>query len=256
MSYSDSVVGVTETPGEEGKKQAVGRWTLLSLVVACACGFVFVAASVTSNGSDLRPAGGDLNSVLHDRAREVESRRQQAIELQREVDALTGKVDNAALRRQLRKVAELAEPAGFSAVEGPGVRIALKDAPRSVEVPGLDPNLLVVHQQDIQAFVNALWAGGADAITLQGQRLISTTGIKCVGNTVVLDGVPYAPPYVIEAIGNRGRLNAALSASPEVTTYRQYAERYGLGIEQRDLDKVEAPAHAGGVQMRHATVID
>ena len=52
-----------------------------------------------------------------------------------------------------------------------------------------------MHQQDIQAVVNALWAGGAEAMTIQGQRVISTTGIKCVGNTVVLHGVPYSPPY-------------------------------------------------------------
>ena len=51
--------------------------------------------------------------------------------------------------------------------------------------------------------VNALWSGGAEAMTIQGQRVISTTAVKCVGNTVVLHGIPYAPPYVISAIGNR-----------------------------------------------------
>lgn len=256
MCYWASVVAVTESPRPEGKFRAVSRWSLLGLVVASVCGFVFVAASVTSNGSDLRPAGGDLNSVLHDRAREVEARRQQAADLEDEVNALTGKVDNAALKRQLKKVADLTEPAGFSSLEGPGLRISLEDAPRSVEVPGLDPNLLVVHQQDIQAFVNALWSGGAEAITLQGQRLISTTGIKCVGNTVVLDGVPYSPPYVIEAIGNQGRMAAALTASPEVTTYRQYADRYGLGLDESELDNVVAPAHVGGPQLRHSAPLE
>ena len=58
--------------------------------------------------------------------------------------------------------------------------------------------------------VNALWSGGAEAMTIQGQRVISTTGVKCVGNTVVLHGIPYAPPYVISAIGNPDRLRAAL----------------------------------------------
>ncbi len=253
MSDSASVVAVPETPLDEGKKHSASRWSLLGLVVACVCGFVFVAAAVTSNGSDLRPAGGDLNSVVSDRAREAEARRQQLVDLQQEVDSLTGAVDSAALRRLVRRVERLSEPAGLTAVEGPGMRISLEDAPRSVEVPGLDPNLLVVHQQDLQAFVNALWAGGAEAVTLQGQRLISTTGIKCVGNTVVLDGVPYAPPYVIEAIGNQGRLHAALEASPEVTTYAQYADRYGLGLDQRDVDNVEAPAYVGSVSLRHAT---
>ena len=256
MSYSASVVVVPETPSDEGKKRAVSRWSLLGLVIACVCGFVFVAAAVTSAGSDLRPAGGDLNSVVSDRAREVEDRREEVGALQREVDALSGKVDDAALRRQLRRVARSSDPAGLTALEGPGMRISLEDAPRSVEVPGLDPNLLVVHQQDIQAFVNALWAGGAEAVTLQGQRLVSTVGIKCVGNTVVLDGVPYSPPYVIEAIGNQGRLHAALEESPEVSTYADYAERYGLGLDQRDVDRVEAPAHVGSVSLRHAEALD
>ncbi len=254
MTYSASVVGVSETQREEGGKRPASRWTALVLVLACTCGLVFVAAAVTSRGQDLRPAGGDLGSVLQDRAREVDVRRARVEALQAEVDALSDRVDDSGLRRQVARVEELAPAAGFTALEGPGIRIALEDAPRSVEVPGLDPNLLVVHQQDIQAFVNALWAGGAEAITLQGQRLISTTGIKCVGNTVVLDGVPYSPPYVIEAIGNQARLEEALRSSTEVTTYAQYAERYGLGLDQRLVDNVVAPAHTGGVSIDHASL--
>jgi uncharacterized protein YlxW (UPF0749 family) len=133
--------------------------------------------------------------------------------------------------------------------------VSLTDAPRSVDVPGLDPNVLVVHQQDIQAFVNALWAGGAEAVSLQGQRLISTTGIKCVGNTVVLDGVPYSPPYVIEAIGEPARLNLALDQSPEVVTYRDYVERYQLGLETRTLADIEMKAYGGTVGLTHARAL-
>jgi len=79
-----------------------------------------------------------------------------------------------------------------------------------VKPAGVDDDDLVVHQQDIQGVVNALWSGGAEALTIQGQRVIATTGIKCVGNTVVLHGVPYAPPYVIEAIGDQAALESAL----------------------------------------------
>ena len=256
MSYSASVVAVRDTPRHEGKNTTAGRWSLLALVLACLCGIVLVAAAVTSDGSDLRPAGGDLSSVLRDRAREVETRREEAVSLQREVDAMSRKVDDADLRRDLRRVAALSDPAGLTPVQGPGLRIALEDAPRSVDFPGLDPNLLVVHQQDIQAFVNALWAGGAEAVTLQGQRLISSIGIKCVGNTVVLDGVPYAPPYVIEAIGNQGAMRQALAASPEVATYTQYSERYSLGLDERAVDRIKAPAYDGSVSMRYATALD
>jgi uncharacterized protein YlxW (UPF0749 family) len=155
----------------------------------------------------------------------------------------------------LESLARLQAISGLTPSRGPGVRVTLTDAPRSVDVPGLDPNVLVVHQQDIQAFVNAMWTGGAEAVSLQGQRLISTTGIKCVGNTVVLDGVPYSPPYVIEAIGEPARLSAALDDSPEVVTYRDYVQRYQLGLETETLDDIAMKAYAGTVGLSHARVL-
>ena len=84
---------------------------------------------------------------------------------------------------------------------------------------------LVVHQQDIQAVVNALWAGGAEAMTIQGQRVMATTGIKCVGNTVVLHGVPYSPPYRIAAVGDPADLLAALAASDYIDAYLHVSTR-------------------------------
>ena len=122
-------------------------------------------------------------------------------------------------------------------------------------MPGLDPNALVVHQQDLQAFVNALWAGGAEAVSLQGQRIVSTTGIKCVGSTVVLDGVPYAPPYVIEAVGDVGGMNFSLATSPEVATYGRYAEKYQLGLDVEPDEDIDVAAYAGTVALQHATAL-
>ena len=87
-----------------------------------------------------------------------------------------------------------------------------------------DPNDLVVHQQDIQAVANAMWNAGAVAVTIQGQRLISTTGIKCEGNQVTLHGLPYSPPYVIVGIGDPARLEAELTTDPILATYRDYTD--------------------------------
>ncbi|MCW2830943.1 MAG: hypothetical protein JWP31_1635, partial [Aeromicrobium sp.] len=142
-----------------------------------------------------------------------------------------------------------------TAVEGAGIRVTLTDAPRTGEAPDIDPNYLVVHQQDIQAFVNALWAGGAEAISLQGQRLIATTGILCVGNTVVLDGVPYSPPYVIEAIGDQTGMGAAMNDSFEVGTYSDYVNRYGLGLEIEPVPDLTLKAYANPVSLRHAKAV-
>lgn len=89
-------------------------------------------------------------------------------------------------------------------------------------------------------------------MSLQGQRLISTTGIKCVGNTVVLDGVPYSPPYVIEAIGDTSSMNDEISRSPETKTYRYYVTKFKLGLEVESVDVIKVKAYGGPISLRHA----
>lgn len=84
-------------------------------------------------------------------------------------------------------------------------------------------------------------------MTIQGQRVTARTGIKCVGNTVVLHGIPYAPPYVVTAIEVQARLEAALEASGPLATYRQYATMYRLGYAQQRVPSVSMPAYAGSV---------
>lgn len=229
------------------------HWPIAVVAIFALSGFLFVASSVSAGGSDLRPAGNDVGSLLKERAERVDERRAEARQLREDIDSLTQNVDDVELKKQLERVDRLRDTTGLSTIAGPGMRVTLTDAPRSADAPGLDPNVLVVHQQDIQAFVNALWSGGAQAITLQGERLISTTGIKCVGSTVVLDGVPYSPPYVIEAIGNPEDLDYALATSPEVKTYGRYATTYRLGLKVETDSSMTAKPYAGTIGLKYAT---
>ena len=114
-----------------------------------------------------------------------------AAALNREVEQLTKGIDDIKVNRSSREIAVMEDPAGLTPRSGPAVTVTLTDAPIEVadDYSG-NPNDLVVHQQDIQAVVNAMWRGGAEAVTVQGQRIVSTTGIKCSGNTVQLQGVP------------------------------------------------------------------
>jgi len=86
----------------------------------------------------------------------------------------------------------------------------------------------VVHQQDVQGVVDALWAGGASGMTIMNQRVIATTAVRCVGNTLLLHGAVFSPPFVVSAIGDGARLRAALDAAPGVQIFRQYVAAYGL----------------------------
>jgi uncharacterized protein YlxW (UPF0749 family) len=120
-----------------------------------------------------------------------------------------------------------------------------------------EPNDLVVHQQDIQAVANAMWNAGAVAVTIQGQRLISTTGIKCEGNQVTLHGIPYSPPYVIVGIGDQARMVAELTTDPILATYRDYTTIPGGGVfwDMTALDSAVAPAYEGLLDLTYATPI-
>jgi uncharacterized protein YlxW (UPF0749 family) len=76
--------------------------------------------------------------------------------------------------------------------------------------------------------------------------------VKCVGNTVVLHGIPYGPPYKISAIGDQARLRAALAESEPVQIYQQYVEIYGLVFREKSEPKVRFPAHEGSTELVYA----
>jgi uncharacterized protein YlxW (UPF0749 family) len=224
------------------------------LTVFAVTGLLFVAASVSAGGADLRPAGGDIGSLLRERSERIDARRDDATDLRAEIDRLSSSVSGKDLDEVRKRVDELEPDTGLTDVHGPGLRVTLTDAPRNGRDPDIDPNFLVVHQQDIQAYVNALWAGGAEAISLQGQRLMTTTGIKCVGNTVVLEGVPYSPPYVIAAIGDTAGMYRAMAESPETSIYADYARKYDVGLDVQPFARLTIKAYANPVSLRHARV--
>lgn len=225
---------------------------VLVLLLFIFTGFVFVTASISADGDDLRPSGGDIASLLRDRAHRVEEQRIEANALRSDVDALSLGDTSEEVDKLRDRVEELERAAGLKAVEGPGIRVTLNDAPKSDQDVDVDQNILIVHQQDIRAYVNALRAGGAEAISIQGQRITATTGIICVGSSVLLDDVPYFPPYVIEAVGNPTSMRSSLDTAPDTRTYAQYAEAYNLGLEVELVPTVKIKEYANPVSLTYA----
>jgi uncharacterized protein YlxW (UPF0749 family) len=89
---------------------------------------------------------------------------------------------------------------------------------------------------------------------LMDQRVISTSAVRCVGNTLILQGRVYSPPYVIRAIGNPSAMRAALDQNQQVTIYRQYAKLLGLGYDVKNMDTVTFPAYAGSLSLQSAKI--
>ena len=132
-----------------------------------------------------------------------------------------------ALRDQ---AAELAGAAGKAPLEGPGLVVTLDDSPARRSPTG-DPNDLIVHERDIQTVVNALWAAGAEAVGINGERLSATSAVRCAGNTLLLHGALHSPPYRIAAIGDADAMAAALPGQPGIGRLEEAADAFGLGLD-------------------------
>ncbi|MBT2207075.1 MULTISPECIES: DUF881 domain-containing protein [Actinomadura] len=235
-------------------------WGSIIPAITLVAGTLFAASASTARGTSLRDEGRtritDLISADQRRARRE---REEYRRLRREVDAISREAGrhDARVKQAQGEADRLAARSGFTAVTGPAVRVSLDDAPlpRSGDLPhGARPDDLVVHQSDVQAVVNALWAGGARAMQIMDQRVISTSAVRCVGNTLILQGVVYSPPFRITAVGDPDRLRAALDASPVIGTYRKYVQAYGLGYAVHTLDRAALPAYTANVTMNHAAV--
>ena len=220
------------------------------------CGGLFVISAQNSQGTDLRPGRyTDLASLVDSEARRYDALRQHVEELNTDIEVLTDAVNDRQVSRYQLRIEHLSDPAGLVPRSGPGITVTLADAPSSVvESSDLNVNYLVVHQQDIQAVVNAMWKAGASAVTVQGQRVISTTGIKCEGPVVQLQGVPYGQPYRISAVGDPEALTAGIDSDPYLDIYRQQAAdpRIAVGWDLRTETSITAPAYDGLLSLSYA----
>ena len=223
-------------------------------LVLGAAGLLFVASGSTAQGTDLRNDTADLASLVADERDRAAGTTTLVESLRADVERLEGDVQPAdpALEAVLERTGQAA---GMQPVAGPAVRVVLDDAdPTGRRAALARPDDLVIHQQDVQGVVNALWLGGAEAMQLMDQRVISTSAVRCIGNTLSLQGQPYSPPYVITAIGDPERLLAALAASEDLESFEAAVELFGLGYEVDALAEAELPAYSGPLELRHAEV--
>ena len=240
-----------------GSSRWLTGWAAVVPLVAAGAGLMFATSAQTSQGTDLRSSGRvDLVDVVRARDREVREQAALVQQLQDQVDSLTAQAapGNAEVARLAAEAAGLAPSVGSQAVTGPALSVSLNDAklPATGIPAGLTANDFVVHQQDVQNVVNALWAGGAEAMMLQDQRVISTSAVRCVGNVLILQGRVYSPPYVIQAIGDQAGMRAALNRNKQVKNYRDYANLLGLGYDLSSKAAASFPAYAGSLSLLHA----
>jgi uncharacterized protein YlxW (UPF0749 family) len=231
-------------------------WRFGVPLVCLMAGLLLAATHGVSGGAEIRRSDAPrLVDLVREAQSSVSQLNAERGELIGKLDSMHGRSSNTALAAMLRRSAELAGEAGMDPVHGPGLAVTLQDAQRDANgrfPRDASPDDLVVHQQDIQAVLNALWSAGAEAIQMQDQRIIGTSVPRCVGNTLLLNGRTYSPPYTITAIGNAAAMQAALAAAPLVILYKQYVVRFGLGYREDVKPDVQIVGHTEPVRMHFA----
>jgi uncharacterized protein YlxW (UPF0749 family) len=235
-------------------------WAVLVPVVAMSAGLLFATSGRTADGTDLR-AGEvtELSELIEQRETVIARQREQVSELESQVQRLTEQVasrDGDVAAAQARGEAG-ALSAALVPLTGPGIEITLDDAPQRPDgsLPvNARPDDLVIHESDVQAIVNAVWAAAADGVAIMDQRLIATSAVRCVGNTLLLQGRTYSPPFVITAIADPNAVRAQLASSPQVAVIQQAVEDFGLSFEVRERPQVTLPAYDGALALQYATV--
>jgi uncharacterized protein YlxW (UPF0749 family) len=238
------------TTGPPGLRSSATMLAGLAIV-----GFLLVtAAAQTRPGPRLGSKGRLVDLIRITDARTSDLRRE-LDDLKSRLASLEGgqSATGKTLAGLLAGADALGQYAGLKAVRGPGVRVELNDSVLR-ESPTGDPSDLVIHEQDIQAVVNALWAAGAEAIAVNGERITALSAIRCVGNTLLLHGSVYSPPYRIVALGEQRKLRAGLDEDLGVERLRILAEKFRLGFGVTDVGQATLPAFRGVITAEFAEV--
>lgn len=195
---------------------------------------------------DLRVQLKSIESERNKMSTELQETRNRLLEMEKSLS------DGQNLTRTTRAEIERARlEAGLLPLHGQGVVCRLTDSSRKPS-PDDDPYFYIVHDVDLQALVNELWASGAEAVSVNDQRIVARTSIRCVGPTILVNAVRLAPPYEVKGIGNANDLYTALNMPGGFLQSMDMQRTMGVEVKVEKRDDVQIPAFNGSLVFRYA----
>lgn len=227
---------------------------LFSFLLTLQLRSVKINTRITTDSATLRAT--ELQQKLSQKMEENEKLAKQLLEYQEELQyfrdeaAKSGDLSTV-LEQQLTKTEIIA---GISDVSGPGVEITMEDSKIIVDTdPGvLSEEVYLIHDSDILMVINELRDAGAEAISLNGERLLATSEIRCAGSIVSVNNNRYASPYVIKAIGNPENLESALNLRGGVV---DSLAQWGIHLKIEKKDNLVVNGYKGAIQFKYAVPV-
>ena len=158
---------------------------------------------------------------------------------------------SSALAEVNRRLEDARLAAGLTALHGPGVVIEISDSKRVIP-DGENPANYIVLVDDLRDIVAALWASDAEAIAINGERLVATSSIYGVGASILVNTAFLSPPFRIEAIGSDGLLDRFTENAAFKGRVAQRIDVFGLEFASQTTDALDLPAFVGNTRFRWA----
>lgn len=238
--------------GHPPRRTGWGTVAVAVLAVALGAAFTWSVGALRTPQPGALAAREVLAEQITDRTAELDRLRTELTTLQTEIDQLQTAALAGSDSPLLEQLAADQLVTGTTPVIGGGLRITLTDA---VEDEGEDDPDSRVRDSDLQTVVNGLWAAGAEAIAVNGQRLTTTTAIRTAGDAILVDVVPLVGPYEVEAVGDPQGMQTALARSTAGQLLALLQSTYGIGVQTSAQQELHLPG-AATPTLRSATLPD
>lgn len=231
------------------------RYGLVLILPALLLGVVVAAQWQTQ--SRRTPLGSRYQLQLAEAAQTLQTEQAklkiEVLRLRAELDAIDAQTaafggQSAALKAELDR---LRGAAGLSPVTGAGVTVTLDDGRVPASAPTRSIELAIVHSTDLTDVFNTAWKGGAEAISVNGERI--TGASACVGAVIQINGTLLSPPFVVRIVGPVEGLLGAFNDPRALTDQKQRHASFGLGFAVARSDRLDVPAYSSAVSVRWAT---
>lgn len=229
------------------------------LSVLAMCAILGFAMSIQFNSVKSRPNEENINARNEDLQAMLAAEKEKSNALQEQIKQMQTTIDNyresieqtgSAYKGMENDLMRAENLAGLTNVYGPGVTVTLEDAKVSGNVA--TPETFIIHDSDIRAVVNELLAAGAEAITINDERVISTTAIRCVGPVLLVNNKKSGTPFVVKAIGNSETLENALNMTGGIVSELR-AVKINVAIQKQE--RIDMNAYGGAVNFNYLTTV-
>lgn len=245
----------------EGLPASTGTRGVSLLVWAVVIGLLIGISTANLRGDDSARAAAraQLIQQIEDRQETVDERGDRIRDLRSAIDVAAARLDPDLVGTRKEHLDAQRVVSGMVPVTGPGLRITVDDAPGTGTDADGDPRTGLndegrVRSKDLQLITNGLWAAGAEAIAINGQRLTSRTAIRFAGEAILVNFRPLTRPYTIEAIGDPAQMQSDFARSEAGSYLSGLSSNYGILTSLTTQDSLDLPS-ATTIRTRAATVI-